>query len=34
MEYDVGRAAFEKKYEVDMKALAAEHYQRFLKETA
>jgi hypothetical protein len=33
-EYDRGRAAFEALYHVDMKALAAEHYQRFLKETA
>jgi len=31
-EYDGGRAAFEKKYGVDMKALAKEYYARFLKE--
>jgi len=33
-EYDAGREAFEKKYGVDMKALAAEHYERYLQETA
>jgi hypothetical protein len=32
-EYDDGRAAFEKKYGVDMKALAAEHYARYLTES-
>ncbi len=31
-EYDAGRAAFEAKYRVDMRALAAEHYERFLAE--
>jgi len=31
-EYDAGREAFEKKYGVDMKALAAEHYARFCAE--
>lgn len=31
-EYDAGRAAFEKKYGVNMKALAAEHFERFQKE--
>jgi hypothetical protein len=32
-EYDAGRKAFEKKYGVSMKALAAEHYARYQKET-
>ncbi len=31
-EYDAGRAAFENKYGVDMKAIAAEHYKRFQSE--
>lgn len=31
-EYDAGRKAFEKKYGLDIKALAAEHYARYLKE--
>jgi len=31
-EYDAGRAAFEKKYGVDMKALAAEHWKRYCVE--
>lgn len=32
-EYDAGRAAFEAKHGVDMKKIAAEHYERFLRET-
>lgn len=32
-EYDAGRAAFEKKYRVDMKAVAADHWKRFCAET-
>ena len=32
-EYDAGRKAFEAKYAVDMKALAAEHWKRFCEET-
>jgi len=32
-EYDFGREAFEKKYCVDMKALAAEHYARYCAQT-
>ena len=32
-EYDAGREAFEKKYGVDMKALAAEYYAKWLSET-
>ena len=31
-EYDAGRAAFERKYSVDVKALAAEHWARYQKE--
>lgn len=31
-EYDAGRAAFEKKYGVNMKKLAAEHYARYQAE--
>lgn len=31
-EYDAGRAAFEAKYGVDMKVLAAEYYNRYLTE--
>lgn len=33
-EYDAGRKAFEKKYGVDMKAIAAEHWQRYQQEKA
>lgn len=31
-EYDRDRKAFEKKYHIDMKAVAREHYGRYLKE--
>lgn len=31
-EYDAGRAAFERKYGVDMKALAAEYYAEYLRQ--
>lgn len=31
-EYDAGRVAFEKKYGVDMKREAAEHYARYLRD--
>lgn len=31
-EFDRGRAAFEKKYSVDMRKIAAEHYERFLEQ--
>lgn len=33
IEYDRDRQAFEEKHSIDMKALAAEHYARFLRET-
>lgn len=31
-EFDTGRAAFEKKYGVDLKQIAREHYARYLEE--
>lgn len=34
LEYDSGREAFEKKYSVDMKAIAAQYYARYLEEQA
>ncbi len=33
-EYDAGRAAFEAKYGIDMKAEAAKYYARYLEETS
>lgn len=33
-EYDAGREAFEKKYRINMKAIAAEHFARYEKEKA
>jgi len=32
-EFDSGRKAFEKKYDVDLKKLAAEYFKRFCEET-
>lgn len=34
LEYDAGREAFEKKYNVDMQKVAAEHYARYEQESA
>jgi hypothetical protein len=34
IEYDRDRQAFEEKHKVDMKKIAAEHYERFLAESA